>query len=351
VTFQKGHPPYRKADIDRQPSPPVVTKAVRPVAPVAPPPEPVKVVRRRKAKPVRRVRAVAQVQAPMPVQEKPKTVRRGLLWAWRERRAKRQEEKRVIAAERLAAKDTAKAKSAAAKAERLKEAKVKVKVKHDLKRPLIMGAGAVAIVLGIGTGYLWYTSQVSLMAFVAAALIIGGGIAVYLARDMVSNSNVVIGADKKKFVLAPANSMNIYPDPVGVKFEQVEQPLGPLHPNRDDGKAYYVHIEESAFGGVCGAKVVDHGGAKLKALVLPDEVYCPPESLAIAATMQGHAELVMKESTLLDKIAPFALVIVFIFEFIFGVVLLSKTPSQAGNTTIANSVIYADNSTIAGQVR
>ena len=349
MTFQKGHPPYRKAEIDRQPSPPVVTKAARPVSRVAPPPEPVKVVRRRKAKPVRRARAVAQAQTLVAASSgQPQTVRRGLLWAWRERRIKRQEEKRAIEAERIAAKNAARAQIAAAKVENLKE--VKVKVKHDFKRPLVMIGGGGLIAVAMVPGYVFATTQATMMGFLCVFLIAGGAAMIYLGKDISTSSNVVRTAGGKKVVYATANSINIYKD--RISFEQVEKPLGIPQKLRNDGKFYYVHMEATELASPKArtqGPFTEHNGHTLKAVSVPNTHFFSPREFAEAVTLDCYHAMIKRSVSLLQQLAPWALVAVGGILGILYLTMLSPAPPAANQTAMLgqSAPIYADNTTVA----
>jgi len=109
--------------------------------------------------------------------------------------------------------------------------------------------------------------------------------------------------------IAP-NSMNIYPPEMeGIKFENVENPVGHLQQSLNDSRWYHVHIWDK----------------EKKALVplrFPDEPYYNPKELAQIVGAEPIRRYFERRNELLEKISPWvflgAMGIIVFAMLIFG---------------------------------
>lgn len=183
--------------------------------------------------------------------------------------------------------------------------------------------GLAGMAVGVYLFGVWNAQpQNTILGLATVSLILGGAYVVYLGfkrRDSV----VVVNAGGDKPGNKIANSLNIYARrneatkqiyPEKVVFELVEKPLGQPQQCTNNSKWYYVHMWD-----------IDKG--ILTPFVLPDSQYFDPREFANVIKMPAHKKLFERRVTLLQQIAPWAMVVAFVVAIIG---FIATTPPPTG---------------------
>lgn len=161
--------------------------------------------------------------------------------------------------------------------------------------------GAVLTVAGLGGCVVWYQNRNEIIAIISVLALCIGLYLVwrgYKERD----AGVIYTDDKGETVtklLGNENSINIYAQKIGdntlplaIKFENIKNPKGYPRKLRNNGKRYYVHINDIETG-------------ELLPFMLPDKMlYYDPREYARALTMPAHRKMFTRRMGLLEKLKP-----------------------------------------------
>ena len=158
----------------------------------------------------------------------------------------------------------------------------------------LIGLGIAVIGLGLFLGMLWGQQRDNiLLAFLTLIMLPGGGYLAYRGWGK-RDEGLIITPGGQKFVAGPVNSINISPD--SIDFVMVKEPKG--HPQEvlNFHKYFYVNIFDEESGGY-------------KPLTLPDTKYRDPREMANILNLPAHRRLISRRPSLVQKIAPFAILI------------------------------------------
>ena len=148
--------------------------------------------------------------------------------------------------------------------------------KANRARWLLWIAGAASIIAGF-LAFVLYLGNESL-TFIGFAGLVGMGGGGYLVYRGFSQGAAEVINTERHIATKQVNSLDIYEHEC--LFEQVENPLGQPKRCKNDGKYYYVHIEEPKN---------DHA---LKPFELPDFQYYDPENFGQRVlTLPAHRQL------------------------------------------------------------
>lgn len=183
------------------------------------------------------------------------------------------------------------------------------------KQSLYVVGGLLALVVGYFLSMLWSGQRDSIFLTIGVIILWPGGLYL-LYRGMRSPERdvVIVGSDKPS--IGEVNSLNIYARknqdtgkiyPEKVAFELVSKPEGQPQECTNNGKWYYVHIWDMA-------------KQRLVPFALPDSQYFDPREFANVITMPAHKRLFERQASMLQKIAPWIMVLAF-FGSIIGVVV------------------------------
>jgi len=168
--------------------------------------------------------------------------------------------------------------------------------KRGGRRWWLVGIGVVVLVLAYWLMTLYGQNRESMaLGLVAILSLGGGGFAIYQGFKTKTVGVILTPGGGKVAIVLDANCLNIYPDHLEFAKLPDKELLGQPQRCHNDNKFYYVHIWE---------KEKD----KLKAFMLPDTTYRDPREFANNLNIPAHRELVKGEVSLVQKIAPFALV-------------------------------------------
>jgi len=165
----------------------------------------------------------------------------------------------------------------------------KIKRVGDRKWWMIL-AGAILIILGFVCAYIWSTNHNIFMVLLMFFLVPGGGYLAYRGYTKREKGFQILGSINK--IGPEPNTLSIYKN--DVKFEYVENPKGYPWQCLNDGKYYYVQEETNA--------------GDIRALILPDIIYRDPKEYANYLNLPAHGRLLKRRATLVQKLAPFAIV-------------------------------------------
>ena len=169
----------------------------------------------------------------------------------------------------------------------------KVKKTGD-RRWWIAGIGVLALALAFYFMTLYSQDRNNFIVAMASILALaGGGAGIYFGLKKQS-VGIILAPGLKS--IKEANCLNIYPD--RIEFDKLvdKELLGQPQRCHNDNKYYYVHI-------------LDEETEKLKVFILPDTQYRDPREFANNLNIPATRELMKGEATLIQKIAPFALVV------------------------------------------
>ncbi len=121
----------------------------------------------------------------------------------------------------------------------------------------------------------------------------GGGVIVYFGLKSRDTGIVIMPSGETG--IQRANSLNIYPEEI--KFENIseEKLLGQPVKCLNDNNYYHIHIWDKDL-------------SVLKPFTLPDTQYRDPREFANNLNIPAHRKLAQRRASLIQKIAPFALV-------------------------------------------
>lgn len=182
-------------------------------------------------------------------------------------------------------------------------------------------AGLGLIVVAFIAGAAWGQSRGNMLfALVVIALLPAGVLLIRQGLKVGESEAVIVGPGGvvKKFA-GPANSLNIYAKKRNEKqivadrvaFEWMDNPLGQPQQCINDGKWYHVHLWLP-------------DTLTYEAFILPDSQYFDPREFANVITMPAHRKLFESQASLLQKIAPWVMVVAFLISIIG---LIAMTPS------------------------
>lgn len=161
------------------------------------------------------------------------------------------------------------------------------------RRWWLAGAGIAALALAFYLMTLYGQDRTNMAVALGSILMLaGGGFGIYFGLK--SQSVGIILAPGVK-VVKEANCLNIYPDRIEFAKLPDRKLLGQPQRCHNDNRYYHVHIQDGA-------------GKKLKAFILPDTQYRDPREFANNLNIPATRELMKGEASLIQKIAPFALV-------------------------------------------
>jgi len=161
------------------------------------------------------------------------------------------------------------------------------------RRWWLAGVGVAALALAFYFMMLYSQDRSNLvvaMGFILALL--GGGAGIYFGLKKQSVGIVLAPGVKS---IKEANCLNIYPDRIEFAKLVEKKLLGQPQRCHNDNQYYHIHI-------------LDEATEKLKAFILPDTQYRDPREFANNLNIPATRELMKGEATLIQKIAPFALV-------------------------------------------
>jgi len=154
-----------------------------------------------------------------------------------------------------------------------------------------VGTGILAIAIPL-IGYYGQSRNIGL-GLLGVLGLMGGGFAVY--SGLKSRDTGIIITPDGKVNKKKTNCLNLYPD----RIEFAELPRGELlgQPLKclNDGKYYHIHIWDESI-------------AKFKLFILPDTQYRDPKEFANNLNIPAHRKLAQRRASLMQKIAPFAIV-------------------------------------------
>ncbi len=187
-----------------------------------------------------------------------------------------------------------------------------------LKQIGYFAGGIVALFVGFLMAMAWGENRGNMLLAMGTILCWpGGAYLLYRGIQKRDQEAVIIGADKPKGLV---NSLSIYAKkdsetgriyPEKIVFEWEENPLGQPQQCINNNRWYYVHLWDIAKG-------------KLVPFALPDSQYFDPREFANVITMPAHKKLFERQATLLQKIAPFVMVVAFLIS-IFGLLITTPT--------------------------
>jgi len=182
------------------------------------------------------------------------------------------------------------------------------------KQSLCLIGGLFILLVGYYFSMIWSGQRDNI--FLTICIIImwpGGCYLIFRGIKGPEHEVVIVGSEKPS---GEVNSLNIYarknPDtgkiyPEKVAFEMILKPEGQPQQCTNNGKWYYVHIWDIA-------------KQRLVPFALPDSQYFDPREFANVIKMPAHMKLFERQASLLQKIAPWVMVIAF-FGSIIGMVM------------------------------
>lgn len=183
---------------------------------------------------------------------------------------------------------------------------------------LYVTGGLVALAVGFFLTILWTENRANLFFTMGVIVTWPGGVyLIYHGIRGPEHDVVIVGSDKPT---GEVNSLNVYAKkdessgkiyPEKVAFEMVYKPLGQPQQCTNNGKWYYVHIWDIA-------------KQKLVPFVLPDSQYFDPREFANVINMPAHKRLFEHQASMLQKIAPWIMVVAFMVS-ILGMVMTAPT--------------------------
>jgi hypothetical protein len=196
------------------------------------------------------------------------------------------------------------------KLDRLKDNKPKTKL--NVKKMALLFASGFIILLSFWMISLYAQDQRANMILGAfgAVMFMAGGAGIFFGLK--SGESLTV-KNQTRAAAGVINSLVISRDFVGfTQLQQDEMPTFQARKCRNDSKPYYVFKET--------------GGVRER-FVLPDTTYRDPREVANYLNIPAHRRLAMREASLLQKIAPWAIVLAMVGVFIFGIAT-SPAPSQ-----------------------
>ncbi len=198
----------------------------------------------------------------------------------------------------------------------------------NLKKTLLLIAGAALIIFSIFIGSMWMkdTSQTVLAVITVFSFGGGGFILMFSIKKSEAKYNRPGLRHGGKKTTGPVNSLVIYarndPDnpkkllPYKVQFEALPNPIGLYRKLRNDNKYYSTMLSVPGPGG----KNI------LKDCILPDTQYCDPRQFKDAVEMRYSREYYTPEQSLLQKIKP----LIFFILIIAGAIILVMLGGGSG---------------------
>lgn len=177
------------------------------------------------------------------------------------------------------------------------------------KQVLYLACGIVALLLGFWMAILYSADRTNMIVAMGTIILIpGGGFLLYMGIRRAEREAVIVGSKKP---LGPVNSLNIYARkdendklvPDKIVFENVKRPLGQPQQCTNNGNWYFVHIFDLVTG-------------KLKPFVLPDSQFFDPSEFGNVLEMPAHRRLFEKKISLLQKVAPWVMVVALLISII-----------------------------------
>lgn len=178
------------------------------------------------------------------------------------------------------------------------------------KQSLYVIGGLGALLVGFFLALLWAENSGDILLAMGVIVTWPGGIyLIYRGIRGPERDVVIVGSAKPT---GEVNSLNIYARKdkdsgkiyaEKVAFEMTYEPLGQPQQCINNGKWYYVHIW-------------DIGGNKLIPFVLPDSQYFDPREFANVIKMPAHKRLFERQASMLQKVAPWIMVIAFIISLL-----------------------------------
>lgn len=185
------------------------------------------------------------------------------------------------------------------------------------RRLILFGAAALALILGYLLAAQWTSDRSNSFLAVGTIVVWAGGIFLALKGWSYETDKVIITGSKRP--VGEVNSLNIYArkdnagkvTPDRVVFENVKHPLG--QPSRciSDGRSYFVHILDLATG-------------KLVPFLLPDSQFFDPTEFGNVLEMPAHRRLFQRKVSLMQKVAPYVMLIALIVSLFILVILVPK---------------------------
>lgn len=188
----------------------------------------------------------------------------------------------------------------------------------DWKRWLCLAGGAIMLFLAVLMAMGYSENRASMILAMGFIVFLPGGIFL-LYRGIIKSDTeaVIVGVDKPT---EKVNCLNIYAAkdkdtekiyPVKVAFEWQDNPTGQPQQCLNNNKWYHVNI-------------FDISKEELVRFSLPDSQYFDPREFANVITMPAHKKLFERQASLLQKVAPWVMVIAFCAS-LFGMVATAPT--------------------------
>lgn len=214
------------------------------------------------------------------------------------------------------------------------------KVKKNYRKVLMIAGGIGTSVISFIPLMIYFTNPTQMVLGVVGLFgFIGGGIVSYLGFKKDDPGVMITKVDGKQ-VKINANSLVIADD----KIQFVDSSLHPPWQRRkcrNDGKFYFVYIEETNPNSKLTLyEPITGNTKKFRQFVLPDTQYRDPREFANNLNIPAHRRLAQREASLLQKIAPFAIVAA-IGIVVLLIIATSNPPAPPATT----------GTTIQGQVR
>lgn len=192
-------------------------------------------------------------------------------------------------------------------------------LKRNKKQVACIIGGVLLLILGFWIATLWSGQRDNLLLTVAVtAMLPGGAYLIYRGLQKSDQEVVIVGTEKPT---TKVNSLNIYATkdddtgkvyPQKIAFEWVDNPKGQPQQCLNNSQWYYVHMADVLTG-------------ELKALILPDSQYFDPREFANVIKMPAHNKLFERKASMLQKVAPWVMVVAFIAS-LFGMLVTAPAP-------------------------